>query len=66
MKLSSIEEYDHFILDFFENKSNHDLLDLAFRNTLDSTTFQKSGFRPHQLVGLNIWISKYSAFFLYF
>lgn len=56
-KLDSEIEFND-IIKFFGQLSYEDLLFKSFNKTLDSETFQKSGFRPHKLVGFNIWITK--------
>ena len=45
LKLSTKEEFDTFIIGYFSTLSNNQLLQQSFNKTVDSETFQKSGFR---------------------
>ena len=65
IKLSTEEEYHEFVENHFKSLSNHDLLQETFIKTIDSETFQKSGYRPKELVALNLWITKYTYQFFH-
>ena len=58
IKLSTEDEYQEFVENHFESLTYNELLNTAFNKTIDSQTFQKSGYRPKELVALNLWITK--------
>ena len=45
VKLSSKEEFDTKVISYLSDLSNSKILQLSFNKTVDSETFQKSGFR---------------------
>ena len=54
IKLSSEDEYHDRVDNHFKNISDFDLLQMAFNKTIDSETFQKSGYRNGSLFGRKI------------
>ena len=58
VKLSSKEEFDTNVISYFSDLSNSKILQLSFNKTVDSETFQKSGFRKalYEMLSYNLWL----------